>query len=269
MRDDHPFVTLSSSHPSVGRSLPWGVAIVLLYLFAAGGRHGTGTAPGRLLLDGVAPLAPYRWMHPPSELARGNQLPAAGAAMLALGPGGSPAASVATDDGQATISLNDNVIAPQAGETSVRVTITPIDPASVAPPPPDMRFDGNAYRFNAVYPLSNRAARLQKPATIVLRYATAATQMSRAATPGPNWTTIKSTNYPGSLQVLVADSETLGIFTTLAPRALSYVHRTSWWVYAAVVGAPIAALLIGFLPRMLSRRRRGARQTQRAKRQAR
>jgi hypothetical protein len=159
--------------------------------------------------------------------------------------------------------LNDNVIAPQAGESSVRVTITPIDPAAVAPPPADMRFDGNAYRFNAVYQLSDRPARLQKPATIVLRYATAAGQMSRAAPAGPNWTIVKSTNYPGNLQVLVADSEVLGIFTTLAPRGLSYVHRTSWWVYAAAAGAPIAALLIGFLPRMLSRRRRGVRIAQR------
>jgi hypothetical protein len=262
-------VTLSTGHPSVGRSLPWGIALVLLYMVAAGVRYGPDVAPGRLLLDGMAPLAPYRWLHPPSELARGNQLPAAGAATLALGPSGSPAASVATDDGQATVSLNDNVIAPQGGESSVRVMITPIDPASVAPPPPDMRFDGNAYRFNAVYTLSDRPARLQKPATIVLRYATAATQMSRAATPGSNWTIIKSTNYPGNLQVLVADSETLGIFTTLAPRGLSYVHRTSWWVYAAVAGAPIAALLIGFLPRLLSRRRRGTRQGQKGKRQAR
>ena len=259
-------MTLSTGHPSVGRSLPWGLALVLFYLVAAGVRYGPETSSGRLLLDGMAPLAPYRWLRPPSELARGNQLPAAGAATLALGPSGVPAASVATDDGQATVSLNDNVIGPQAGESSVRVMITPIDPASVAPPPPDMRFDGNAYRFSAVYPLSDRPARLQKPATIVLRYATAATQMSRAATAGPNWITIKSTNYPGSLQVLVADSETLGIFTTLAPRGLAYVHRTSWWVYAAAAGAPIAALLIGFLPKMLSRRRRGMRRGQRGKR---
>jgi hypothetical protein len=214
----------------------------------------------------MAPLPPYRWLRPPSELARGNQLPAAGTATLALGPTGSPTASVATDDGQATISLNDNVIGPQAGESSVRVMITPIDPASVAPPPPDMRFDGNAYRFSAVYPLSDRPARLQKPATIVLRYATAATQMSRAATAGPNWITIKSTNYPGSLQVLVADRETLGIFTTLAPRGLSYIHRSSWWVYAAVAGAAIVALVIGFLPKMLSRRLRRMRRGQRGKR---
>ena len=259
-------MTLSTGHPSLGRSLPWGVALVLLYLVVVGVRYGPEIAPGRLILDGVAPLTPYRWLHPPSELARGNQLPAAGAATLAFGPSGFLAASVATDDGQATISLNDNVIGPQAGETSVRVMITPIDPASVAPPSPDMRFDGNAYRFSAVYTLSDRPAQLQKPVTIVLRYATAATQMSRATTVGSNWSTIKSTNYPGSLQVLVADSETLGIFTTLAPRGLAYVHRTSWWVYAAVAGAPIAALLIGFLPRMLSRRRRRMRRGQRGKR---
>jgi hypothetical protein len=173
---------------------------------------------------------------------------------------------VATDDGQATISLNDNVIAPQAGESSVRVAVTPLDPATVAPPPPDMRFDGNAYRIDAIYPLSGRPARLQKPATIVLRYAAAATQLSHAATAGQQWTTIKSINYPGSLQVLVADSETLGIFTTLAPRSAAYIHRTSRWVYAVVAGVPLAALLIGFLPRMLARRRRGMRRAQRRKR---
>ena len=133
-------MTLSTGHPSVGRSLPWGVALVLFYLVAAGVRYGPETSSGRLLLDGMAPLAPYRWLRPPSELARGNQLPAAGAATLALGPSGVPAASVATDDGQATVSLNDNVIGPQAGESSVRVMITPIDPASVAPPPARQHF---------------------------------------------------------------------------------------------------------------------------------
>ena len=259
-------MTPSAGHPSIGRSLPWGVFIVLLYLVAAGGWYGAENIPRRPLLDGIAPLAPYRWLRPPSELARGNQPPAAGAATLPLGPTGSPAASVATDDGQATISLSDKVIAPQAGESSVRVAVTPLDPATVAPPPPDMRFDGNAYRIDAVYPLSGRPARLQKPATIVLRYATAATQLSHAAAAGPQWTTIKSTNYPGSLQVLVADSETLGIFTTLAPRSMAYVHRTSRWVYAVVAGVPIAALLIGFLPKMLARRRRRMRRAQRGKR---
>ena len=260
-------MTPSAGHPSIGRSLPWGVAVVLLYLVAAGGWYGSENILRRPLLDGIAPLAPYRWLRPPPELAQGNQPPAAGVATLPLGPMGSPAASVATDDGQATISLNDNVIAPQAGESSVRVAVTPLDPATVAPPPPDMRFDGNAYRIDAVYSLSGRPVRLQKPATIVLRYATAATQLSHAATARPQWTTIKSTNYPGNLQVLVADSETLGIFTTLAPRSVAYIHRTSRWVYAVVAaGVPIAALLIGFLPRMLARRRRGMRRAQRGKR---
>src|SRR5206468_7877564 len=97
-----------------------------------------GIVPGRLLLDGIAPLQPYRWQHPPPELARDNQLPSAGAAVLPLGPTGSRAASVATDDGQATISLNDNAIAPASGSSALRVRITPVDAGKLAPPPANL-----------------------------------------------------------------------------------------------------------------------------------
>ncbi len=247
-------MTLTSRHPSIGRSLPWGVAIVLLYLLATPVPGHRGIVPGRLLLDGIAPLQPYRWQHPPPELARDNQLPSAGAAVLPLGPMGSRAASVATDDGQATISLNDNAIAPASGSSALRVTITPVDAGKLAPPPANLRFDSNAYQMEAVYPSTGRPAQLRRPVTIVLRYATGATEMLHYV--GAAWTAIKSTRYPGPLQVLVADSETLGTFTAAAPRDFPYVHRTSWWVYALAAGVPLAALLIWLLPRMLARRRR-------------
>jgi hypothetical protein len=91
----------------------------------------------------------------------------------------------------------------------VKVTITPLDAATVAPPPRGRRYDSNAYRFDAVYAGSGVAAPLTKPADITLEYAVHATVVLQAQ--DRTWKTLKATVFSGS-QVVVAPADQLGVF---------------------------------------------------------
>ncbi len=168
----------------------------------------------RLLYDGLSPQPPYQWVHPPGSRANDNQPPRAETATLELGPQGSKAAEVSTGDLQAIITFPQGSVAPQSDESSVKVTITPMDPEAVAAAPTGRRFDGNAYRFEAVYAASGKPAALTRPVTIVLRYAIHATTILRFE--GEAWAALKSTVFTGSQQD-VANSERLGIFAPSAP----------------------------------------------------
>lgn len=233
----------------------WGIAAVAIYAITIVISGASSVGPMRILYDGLAPLPPYRWLHPPPELARDNQAPEPGQATLPL-TAGSPPGSVTTGDGQASVIFDENTVAPARGESTVQVNIIPVDPAAVAAPPAGTRFDGNAYTIDARYITSGQRVRLRAPATIVLRYATGAIQMVRAT--GSGWTGLQTLNYPGSLQLVVAKSEMFGTFAPVAPANLPYTRRTHWWVYV-IASLPFIALLIGYLPRILARLRGGAR----------
>lgn len=190
--------------------LGWGVLAAALYLGAV---VGMGPLPGPLLYDGLVPLPPYRWVHPPAGVARDNQPPNPVQQTLTVGPRGSPASEVSTDDDQALVTFPAGVVAPRSGESSVRVKIIPLDPATVAPAPRGQPYDGNAYRFEAAYASSGAPVVLTAPVTIVLRYAVHATRMLRYN--DSDWATLSVTRYDGSQQVL-ANSDRLGIFVAAA-----------------------------------------------------
>jgi len=205
----------------MNRAAPWlsllaGLAAVLLYVGAAAWLPPAPHA--RVLYDGLVPAPPYRWVRPPAGYRGDNEPPKPYSAALPLRPSGSAPAEFATDDLQATLTLPGNVIAPRAGETQVRVTLTPLDPAALAPAPPGRRFDGNAYRFEAVYGGSGAAVALQGPITVVLRYAVHATTILRldAAGGAPAWTRLPTTVFTGSQEDL-AHSDTLGVFVASNP----------------------------------------------------
>ncbi|HXQ57078.1 MAG TPA: hypothetical protein VOA19_14935 [Actinomycetes bacterium] len=68
-----------AGRPPAGRSrlvLLVGVGIVVLYLAGAVVSGRASILARRPLLDGLAPPTPYRWVHPPAELAAGNKPPA-------------------------------------------------------------------------------------------------------------------------------------------------------------------------------------------------
>src|SRR5690348_12263625 len=129
-----------------------GIAVIAAYLAAVAVMPPAPHA--RVLYDGLVPQPPYRWVRPPSGRQSDNEKPQPYATVLPLGAGGSVPAEFATDDLQATITFPADVVEPRAGETKARVTLTPLDPETLGPPPSGRRFDGNAYRIEAVYEAS-------------------------------------------------------------------------------------------------------------------
>lgn len=204
---------------------------------------------GRGLYDGVSPLPPYQWVHPPRELARDNRPPEPGRASRDLDPAGRSPGAVATGDAQCTVIFNEGSVAAGPLGRTITVTITPLDPASLGPPPPGIRFDGNACRFDAVAGASGAVPRFRRPVTVVLRYATGGTEIVRETSGAtPVWQPIRTTRYAGHLRLLVADVTTLGTFAPVAPAGTPYVSPTSW------AGPAVAAVAAVFVALVLLRR---------------
>jgi hypothetical protein len=216
----------------------WGLAAVLLYLAVAPAVW--RAVPARLLYEGEAPPAPYRWVHPPPEVARDNQPPTGGAGQIGLNPTGSGSASVLTDDAQAGVIFPHDAVAPKAGVTTAVVRIAPVDPAAVAPPPPGLVFDGNGYRVEATYQ-NDGPITLRRSVTPVLRYPRHATVLLRWSDGA--WTALDTKRVQAALQIFAA-SDRLGVF---AAARQAGGGSSSWLPYgagAAVVLAAAAAVIL-------------------------
>lgn len=198
------------------RALLPGLAVIAAYLAAVAV---TPTAPhGRTLYDGLVPQPPYRWVRPPAGRQSDNEQPKPYTTFLTFQSGASVPAEFATDDLQATLTLPANVVEPRAGEIKARVTLTPLDPETLAPPPSGRHFDSNAYRLEAVYDASGAPVVLRGPVTVVLRYAVHAATILRLEKTGGKaaWVRLPTTIYTGSQEDL-AHSSTLGVFVTSSP----------------------------------------------------
>lgn len=189
-------------------SLLAGVAAVALYLATAGISFWWGLLPAAPVLDGLGPPAPYQWVKPPPDRVKDNKAPSGVTGSIPLTSLGS-AGSVTTPDGQGQLLLDSNSVPVPPGQTSVSVTIQPLDPATVGPPPAGLHYDSNAYAIAGTYQPSNQPLQAMT-ATIVLSYATNAQNIYRWS--GTGWDQLPST-VAGQNQ-LFAPVTKLGIFTT-------------------------------------------------------
>ena len=205
--------------------------------------------PIRLLYDGLVPLPPYRWVHPPASRAHDNKPALPGSGTVAIGPP-SRAAEVATDDDQALVTFAEGAIAPHPGDSSVKVTVVPLDPVTVAPSPGARRFDGNAYRIEATYIPSGTPAVVASPVTVVLRYPVHATLFFRLA--GAAWEPLPSQVFTGSQQIL-ANTDRLGAFVPGALYNARYVTPRGGEPKSAPLGTALAGLLAAAVARRGSR----------------
>jgi hypothetical protein len=234
--------------------LAWGLASAGLLLAAA--FFVQQGVPVRILFDGQIPPQPYRWVHPPSNLAATNQPPLPGEGDVPLTGTGSGARSVPTGDGQAIVIFAQDGVAPREGESSIHIKVTALDPATLPPLPAGRKVDGNAYRIDATYATSRQPAVLHKPITVDLRYPIHAQEILRLS--DSTWKVLETTRFDTSL-TLVAFSDQLGIFVmAVAPGAPAGLP--SWWPYAAAA----AGLLVAVIALLLARRRgpRGPRPSQ-------
>ncbi len=201
--------------------------------------------PIRLLYDGLVPLPPYRWVHPPASRARDNKPALSATGTVALGPP-SRATEVATDDDQALVTFPEGAIAARPGESSAKVAIVPLDPVTVASAPGGRRFDGNAYRIEAAYAVSGAPVVLASPVTIVLRYPVHATFFLRSA--GTNWEPLAQQVFTGSQQVL-ANTDRLGVFAAAALSNARRVGRGAGGTEFAALGAAVVGLIVAAVAR--------------------
>ncbi len=229
------------------REFMWGVAAAALYLAAVA--YTWPLAPIRILYEGEAPPLPYRWVHPPAELAQDNQPPQSGAGQIALTPQGSQSTSIVTDDGQAGVIFRFGAIAPRTGATSVQAKVVPLDPAALPRPPSGLRFDGNAYRVEATYNTGEPVV-LSMPMTVVLRYPRHATMLLRLS--GEIWTTLDAHIVPGSLQIF-AGTDHVGVFAAVGPAG----PPPAVWVGYAIAAAAVLGAAAAIAARLLRPRRRG------------
>jgi hypothetical protein len=229
----------------------WGGVAAACYLAAAA--LTARVLPVRPLFDGLAPPAPYQWVNPPPDFRGGNHPPQSTTQTLPLSASGTTEVSVATPDGQATLILPDAAFTRRSpADTGVRVQVTPKDPSGFGPPPAGLTYAGNAYEIGAAYEPSGDAAEPALDTTVLMTYATTATEIAQRR--GAAWTALATTDVAASLQVF-AKTRTLGVFVPVG-HGTTPQNSLRWWTLGIASG--LAALLgLGF---GLRERRRLARQ---------
>ena len=232
----------------------WGVAIAAAYVAVVLLMTG---APSRPLFDVGGGPAPYKWSCPPTSFAATNQPPLGATHQLPLAATGTAAASVSSNDGQAAVVFKDGSFPPHGRDRSVEIKIAPSCPDPLGPPPPGLRYDGNAYMVTATNKSSGAPAELKTPATVVLQFPILATTLLRRD--GNAWTDLKATPVAVSLQIFQT-TDRLGLFVTAGPPVTGTPRKGKNFPAAIVIsaGAALAAVVAGLIARRRARSRSGA-----------
>jgi hypothetical protein len=224
--------------------LRWAPAAAAAYLLLAAVSAVLLRFPHRPVFDGQAPAAPYRWVDPPPGLAESNRPPLPGGDRIPIDATGSAATAIQTEDAQAQATFPQGAF-PPGEDRAVEVLVRPLAPASLGPPPRGMRFDGNAYVWEARSVPSGRPVQLAVPATLVLRYARHATVLLRWT--GSGWERLQTDRIPASLAVF-SNVDELGTFTAAGPPPRP--RRFPWGTLALLSGGAAAlAVFFGFRAR--------------------
>jgi hypothetical protein len=203
-----------------------GVGIAVLYLAGAALSGRASLLARRPLLDGLAPPVPYRWVKPPPDLAASNKAPASLRFSVKLAATGSQLGAFSTSDGQLNLVLSEGAVPASQGQTSVAVSIDPVDPATLGPAPPGLVLAGNAYRIQASYrPSGGKVDALGGRSSVGLVYPLLATAVADpsghlvlASADGRSWQRLRSTDTPGTHQVS-AELDTTGYVVVAVPPA--------------------------------------------------
>jgi hypothetical protein len=240
-----------------------GGAAVLVYVIIAALTAGWGHTV-RPMFDSTGGPAPYQWVNPPARFAPGNVKPKAVKSTIAFQDGRSVPITLNTQDGQLLLGLPSGAIAPRSGDTSAQATITPLDPASLGPPPSGVQADGNAYRVELSYqPSGQPVTKFTAAGNLVLVVPSPAVSVL-VSPDGQTWTQ-KPTDHSNTLQAgTTVDAP--GYFLAGATPGTAEVGGTSTSssdtgrIVIAVVVTVLLATALGVGP-VLYRRARGGRAT--------
>lgn len=271
------------SDPLPGRSPAWhrrwamlaGLAVAGAYLLGASVSGRLDPTARRPIFDGFAPPPPYRWVSPPADTAHGNQKPASGRFRVKFDASGTSLADVvSTSDLQATLILSDATFVPMSDQTSAVITMQPLAPEDLGPPPAGLRIAGNVYRLQATHqPSGTLVSTLSQPAELTLVYPPSPDGLIHAHTvlqsrDGTSWTALP-TNDAGSQAAVEVSS--LGYFA-VAERATGgkrpfplgkVLQYALIGVLVLVLAVPIVAHELRSRRSRRARRRPGKRRTRR------
>jgi hypothetical protein len=218
-------------------------AAVLLYLTAALLTVGPERHQLRPLYEGIGPSAPYRWVNPPPAFKSTNIPPVPVSESIDLTSSGSPEEPAGSGDGQLAMTLPAGAIPPSPGRTSVVISVTPVDPAKLAPLPPGLYSNGNAYRVTADYAPGNVSIPASaQPVDAVLR--TPVSSVALLASPdGKSWARIPDQHIPNQAAVATTFT-TFGYLLAAANVPVVPKSSSSGAGIVLVVGLGIAAVLL-------------------------
>jgi hypothetical protein len=241
-----------------------GIGIAVLYLVGAALSGRASLVTRRPLLDGLAPPVPYRWVKPPPDLAASNKPPASLRTSVKLTATGSQLGAFSTGDGQVNLVLSEGAVPASPGQTSVAVSIDPVDPAALGQAPPGLIAAGNAYRIQASYrPSGARIDTLGGRSSVGLIYPLLATAVANpsghlvlASADGRSWQRLRSTDTPGIHQVSAALGTTGYVMVAVPPAGTGGGGGDDGRGRVLLFAGVVAALLV--LAAVLARRRLAA-----------
>ncbi len=193
-----------------------------------------------------APVPPYNWVVPRGQPGFGTAL--SGGADEALTPSAT-ANSVGTLDGQALVALAPGSFAPPPSATSVTVTVTPLDPRTLAGPPAGLAYRSNAYAISATFlPSGSRAAALAS-ASVALRFVGSADRI--LFWDGSSWRALP-TEIVASDRTASTSVGQLGTYVVAGPTSPGSRKTGHRWLWASVAGGALIILVSVLL--LLARR---------------
>lgn len=197
----------------------------------------------RPLYEGIGPSAPYRWVHPPPAFKSTNAAPVAVSESFDLPSGGSAEEPAGSGDGQLALTLPAAAIPPSSGNTTVLVSVTPVDPAKLGRLPAGLYSDGNAYLVTASYepgkvPIPSAA----QPVDAVLRTPVSSVALLISAD-GKSWVRIPDQHIPNQAAV-AASFSSFGYLVAAANVVVVPRSSSSAASLVLVVGLGAAALLL-------------------------
>lgn len=208
------------------RIVGWGAAAALVYVAVALATFGPLGVPVRPLYDGVHDPGglPYRWVDPPPEEEPFNLPPESGIGEIELTRQGSRDDDFRTLDLQAGIVFPPQAFGSQEGERRIVVTLEPVDPQALGPPPEGLEYQGNAYEITARYkrseepapPLADECdprARVYRCMTLILRTPFGSSGLYRMTDDG--WTELPDTVEAQTDRF--GDTPALGTFVAMGP----------------------------------------------------
>jgi hypothetical protein len=228
-----------------------GAALATLYAMVVLATAALSGRPVRPLFDGFAPPAPYKWVKPPPGLDKDNQQPADTVLEVPLDANGSMPTNSATADGQAIAGLDTGSVPARFPDTKAVLAVKPSDPGKLAPLPPGLRPESNAYQVTITYqPSGTPLATLAKPGTIALTAAAPATALLYSAD-GSRWDTLAAKGFGTSNGQFAAMAAT-GYYVAAshnaprtAPNAKASRANLVVGILVLAVVAAIAGILIG------------------------